>query len=152
MPKDGRPVQTMRSLKDEKARGKAVLDACPSLADQSGWAWVLPEAEEVLTALSQLYALGDDIVLQWPEGKRIRLTPEVGIGAMSVWVAEGRDWLGLEGGLTFDDGRMLEMKFLLDLLDASPGRFVLLGEREFLSMSDPLAEAAFGGTPGVYAL
>lgn len=135
---DGRPVQTTRSLKGEKARAKAVLEACPSLAGQSGWAWVLPEAEEALTALSQLYALGDDIVLQWPEGKRIGLTPEVGIGAMSVRVGEGRDWLGLEGGLTLDDGRVLEMKFMLDLLDASPGRFVSLGEREFLVLSESL--------------
>lgn len=135
---NGRPVQTTRSLKGEKARAKAVLDACPSLAGQSGWSWLLPEAEEALTALSELYALGDDIVLQWPEGKRIGLTPEVGIGAMSVQVSDGRDWLGLEGGLTLDDGRVLEMKFLLDLLDVSPGRFVSLGEREFLVLSESL--------------
>jgi hypothetical protein len=135
---DGRAVQTTRSLKGEKARAKAVLDACPSLAGQSDWAWMLPEAEEALTALSELYALGDDIVLQWPEGKRIGLTPEAGIRAMTVRVGEGRDWLGLEGGLTLDDGRVLEMKFLLDLLDVSPGRFVSLGEREFLVLSESL--------------
>ena len=137
---DGRAVQTTRSLKGEKARAKAVLEACPSLTGQSGWTWVLPETEEALTALSELYALGDEVVLQWPEGKRIGLTPEAGVGAMAVKVGEGRDWLGLEGGLTLDDGRVLEMKLLLDLLDASPGRFVSLGEREFLVLSEALRQ------------
>ena len=134
----GRAVQTTRDLSGERRAAQSVLDACPALPGNDGWTWTLETTEEALTALEQLHGLGDDLVLQWPEGKRIGLTPEVDAKRMRVSVASQRDWLGLKGELGLEDGRVLEMQQLLDLVQASPGRFIRLGEREYLSLSDAL--------------
>ncbi|NEV61919.1 DEAD/DEAH box helicase [Thiorhodococcus minor] len=135
---DGRAVQTTRDLVGERRAAKAVLDACPALAGQDGWAWTLETSEEALTALEQLHALGDAVVLQWPEGKRIGLSQTAQLGSMRVSVGKQRDWLGLDGELGLDDGRVLGMKQLLELVQASPGRFIKLGEREFVALSEEL--------------
>ncbi len=78
------------------------------------------------------------MVLQWPEGKRIGLSREATLSRMSVSVTKERDWLGLEGGLTLDDGTLLGMRQLLELVGASKGRFVQLNEREYLVLSEAL--------------
>ncbi|MBK1724405.1 DEAD/DEAH box helicase [Thiocystis violacea] len=135
---EGRAVQTTRNLTGERRAAQAVLDACPALAGNEHWVWVLESTEEALTALEQLHALEDAVVLQWPEGKRIGLTSEVQAGRMRVSVNKQRDWLGLEGELALDDGRVVGMQQLLELVQASPGRFIRLGEREFLALSDAL--------------
>ncbi|EXJ15287.1 DEAD/DEAH box helicase [Imhoffiella purpurea] len=135
---DGRPVQTTRDLVAERRAAKSVIDACPALAGQRGWSWTLEDPEEALTALEQLYALGDALVLQWPEGKRIGLTPELAPSSMRVSVTKERDWLGLDGELDLEDGRVLGMQQLLDLVQESSSRFVRLGERQFLVLSDAL--------------
>ncbi|MBK1716379.1 DEAD/DEAH box helicase [Thiocystis violacea] len=135
---EGRAVQTTRDLAGERRRVSALVEACPALAGHAGWSWSLLETETALTALEQLHALGEDVVLQWPEGKRIGLTSEVGVGRMSVSVTKQRDWFGLDGGLTLDDGRVLDMQQLLALIAEHPGRFMRLGEREFLVLSEAL--------------
>ncbi|MFD2113548.1 DEAD/DEAH box helicase [Thiorhodococcus fuscus] len=135
---DGRSVQTTRDLVAERRAAKRVLDACPILAGHSGWTWTLEDPEEALTALEQLHALGDAVALRWPEGKRIGLTSELTPSSMRVGVNKQRDWLGLEGELDLDDGRVLNMQQLLELVQESPGRFVRLGEREFMVLSDAL--------------
>lgn len=135
---EGRAVQTTRDLAGERRTARSVLDACPALVGNDGWAWTLETTEEALTALEQLHGLGDAVVLQWPEGKRIALTPEVDSRSMRVSVTSQRDWLGIKGELGLEDGRLIEMQQLLDMVQASPGRFIRLGEREFLSLSDAL--------------
>ncbi|NEX21906.1 DEAD/DEAH box helicase [Thiorhodococcus mannitoliphagus] len=135
---DGRAVQTTRDLAGERRAATAVLNACPALAGQDGWIWTLESTEDALTALEQLHALGDAVVLQWPEGKRIGLSSTAQIGSMRVSVGKQRDWLGLDGELALDDGRVLGMRQLLELIQASPGRFIRLGEREFVALSEEL--------------
>ncbi len=135
---DGRAVQTTRDLAEERRQAKRVLDACPLLTDNGTWTWCLDDPEEALSTLEQLSALGEGVVLQWPEGKRIGLSSEAALSQMRVSVSQGRDWLALEGGLTLDDGSLLGMQQLLELVTASPGRFVRLDERQYLVLSDAL--------------
>ena len=135
---DGRSVQTTRDLVGERRRAQSVLDACPALAGHRDWNWCLEDPEEALATLEQLHSLGDAVVLQWPEGRRIGLSREATLARMSVSVTKGRDWLGLEGGLTLDDGSLLGMRQLLDLVAEAQGRFVRLGERDYLVLSDVL--------------
>jgi hypothetical protein len=140
---DGRAVQTSRDLVGERRNAQQVLDACPALAlsqddGRHDWIWCLEDPEAALTVLEQLHRLDDAVVLQWPEGKRVGLSREATLARMSVSVTQGRDWLGLEGGLTLDDGKLLGMQQLLELVAESKGRFVRLNEREYLVLSEAL--------------
>lgn len=138
---DGRAVQTARDLAVERRNARTVLETCPALcetAGQEGWLWCLDDPETALTTLEQLHTLGEAAVLQWPEGKRIGLSQEATLSRMSVSISKERDWLGLEGGLTLDDGTLLGMRKLLELVANSKGRFVRLDEREYLVLSESL--------------
>jgi len=134
----GLTVRCTRDLKAEVAAAQAVPARCPELAGADGWSWYLDDPEQALTALEQLHALGDAVVLDWPQGKRIALSAEAHLGQMRVAVKKQGDWLAIGGTLTLADGRVLAMRELLELAAAARGRFVRLGEDDFLVLSNAL--------------
>jgi superfamily II DNA or RNA helicase len=137
---DGRALACTRDLPAERAAARAVLEQVPALDAETGWAWTLNDPELALSALEQLHALGDAVVLEWPQGRRIALSPEARPGQVQVTVGRGRqgDWLEVSGGLRLDDGRVLAMRELLRLAAESPGRYARLGEDDYLVLSDAL--------------
>jgi len=135
---DGRPVRCTRKLKDERNAVQDLLAGCPALAGDNQGSWQLDDPEAALTALEQLHALGDAVVLDWPKGKRIALTRQAQVGQLRASVSQRQDWLEVGGSLHLDDGRVLELRELLALAADANGRFVRLGEREFLSLSNAL--------------
>src|SRR5690606_40228301 len=48
------------------------------------------------------------------------------------------DWFQLQGGITLDDGKVLQLRQLLELLQASPGRFIKLGDNDWLAIGNSL--------------
>ena len=133
-----RPVRCTRDLDGELSAARALLARCPELAGNDGWSWHLEDPELALTALEQLHALGDSAVLDWPHGKRIALTPEVHIGRLRVAIQQKGNWLDIGGGLSLDDGRVLAMRELLELAAGTKGRFVRLGDNDYLVLSQAL--------------
>ncbi|WP_295393138.1 DEAD/DEAH box helicase [uncultured Thiodictyon sp.] len=134
----GHAVRCTRDLKDELAAAATVPTRCPELAGSEDWSWHLDDPELALSALEQVHALGDSVVLDWPQGKRIALSAEAQVGQMRVAMKKQGDWLAISGGLTLSDGRVLAMRELLELAAASRGRFVRLGEDDFLVLSQAL--------------
>lgn len=134
----GRAVRCTRDLNEELTAARAVLDACPALTDNESWGWAVDDLEQALTTLEQLHSLGDAVVLDWPEGKRIGLSAEVQMAQLRVKIEQEGDWLDLQGELRLDSGRILLMQELLDLAAGAKGRFVPLGERDFLILSQAL--------------
>jgi superfamily II DNA or RNA helicase len=135
---EGRAVRCTRDLEGERTAAREVLDACPALRDNESWSWSLDDLETALTTLEQLHALGEAVVLDWPEGKRIGLTAEMQMASLRVKIEQEGDWLDLQGELRLDSGRILLMQELLDLATSAKGRFVPLGERDFLILSQAL--------------
>ncbi len=136
--RDGKPVQAKRDLDAEAANADKVAAACPQLTAETGWACDLDDLETALEAVQQLQTLDDAAVLEWPQNKPLRLSRELAAGAMQMGISRQRDWFGLSGQLELEDGRVLEMERLLALLEGSPGRFISLGENEFLTLTKDL--------------
>ncbi|KAA6184336.1 DEAD/DEAH box helicase [Thiohalocapsa marina] len=134
----GRAVRCTRALDLERTTADDVIAQCPALAGNDGWSWMLDEPELALSALEQLHAQGDRVVLDWPHGRRISLSDEMQVGRMQVTVKQRQDWLDVSGGLTLDDGRVLAMRELLELAAAARGRFVRLGDNDYLVLSNAL--------------
>ncbi|MBK1619935.1 helicase SNF2 [Lamprobacter modestohalophilus] len=135
---NGRAVSCTRDLRAEREAVQQLITACPALADGASTNWQLDDPEAALTALEQLQALGDAVLLDWPKGKRISLSAAVQVGQLRTSVNQKQDWLELGGSLHLDDGRVLELRELLAQAAEARGRFVRLGEREILSLSDAL--------------
>ncbi|MBI3144533.1 MAG: DEAD/DEAH box helicase [Pseudogulbenkiania sp.] len=136
---DGKAVQTRRDLKAEKKTLKAVLAACPALAeaDGDGQEWQLAEPQAALEVLAELQAV-DPVRLEcvWPEGERMRIKARRGLAQMKFGLKQQGDWFVLSGEVELDDGRVLQLRQLLELLQAGPGRFLKLGEQDWLALTD----------------
>jgi len=138
----GENLLARRDLAGEKKRFAGLLAACPSLGDAAeaaGREWRLDSLSACLELLHEVQALpADEAVVFWPEGQALRLLPPRGVDALRLRLRGGLDWIGLEGGLTVAGEQVLQFRELFDLLAAHPGRFVPLGQGEFLTLTEEL--------------
>ncbi|QLG87469.1 DEAD/DEAH box helicase [Chitinibacter bivalviorum] len=141
---DGKTVQAQRDLAAEKAAHQHVLNYCTALADaerdmKDGNDWQLGSPELSLELLAQLRDMPAGIVeLVWPEGERFRLKGSRTMGQMKLGIKQQGDWFVVNGEITLDDGKVLQLRQLLSLLDDAPGRFISLGEHDYLALTDNL--------------
>jgi superfamily II DNA or RNA helicase len=138
---DGKALQASRDLPAEHAALQRVLQGCPALAqaDTDGQEWQLEEPQDALQVLSELQALeGDWLQCVWPEGERMRIKARPGMSQLKLGLKQQGDWFVLNGEVQLDDGRVLHLRQLLELLKSSPGRFLKLGEQDWLALSDSL--------------
>lgn len=134
----GERFQTTRNLSAEKKLAREVVKACPTLdrLDEQAGEWLIEDPEDCLELLLELQEVGDRVVVEWPEGEKLRITRRADLKDFSMKVQRQRDWFAASGELTLDDGQVLDMQHLLSLLEKTPGRFIPLGEGQFLAMTE----------------
>ncbi len=134
---DGKRLQTTRNLPEEKKLALAAIAACPTLVRQSGSdeEWLLEEPEDCLELLLELQALGDTVVLEWPEGEKLRVSHHASLKDLQLKIQRQNDWFATSGELKLDDHLVLDMQRLMELLEQTPSRFVALGEGHFLALT-----------------
>lgn len=140
---DGQSVQTRRNLSHERQRLQQVLRDCPLLADtgQDGTEWQLTDPQDALEALTQLRGADKQLLeCVWPEGERLRTGGHRDMQALTLNVRRQGEWFALSGTLNLDDGRVLELRQLLTLLQESRGRFIRLGDEDWLALDNQLRQ------------
>jgi len=153
---EGKTIQARRDLAQETSRMQQVLDTCPILqqAEFTHEEWQLTEPEDCLELLLQLQAQAEQVRVSWPEGERFKLAgPRLDASRFRMSIHGERDWFAVQGELQLDEERVLDLQKLLTLIRQSPGRFIALGNNEFLALTDEfhrrLAElAAFAESQG----
>ncbi|GFO69136.1 SWF/SNF family helicase [Geomonas limicola] len=137
---EGQRVQARRDLRLELRRGAEALAALPVLAEreEEDGQWLLPAPESALELLVQLQALGESIRVAWPQGARFTVREQVGIRQAKVNIRQAKDWFELEGTLTVNEGLTLDLQELVKLMKDSSGRFVAVGDNEYLALSAEL--------------
>lgn len=139
--RDGKPLQVSRDLAGERQALQQVLQACPGLANAhtDGHEWQLDQPQDALQVLGELHALdGNQVLCVWPEGERMRLKGRLKLNDLKLGLRKQGDWFLLQGEIEFDDGKVLRLRQLLELLKASPGRFLKLDERDWLALDETL--------------
>ncbi|NMM37170.1 MAG: DEAD/DEAH box helicase [Glaciimonas sp.] len=137
----GSAVQASRNLVNEKKRLQQVMEACPALAEaeENGQEWELQHPELCLELLSELKTLPEDTLqLVWPEGERFRLKGSRSLKQMRLTIKKQGEWFVAGGDITLDDGRVLALRELLQLIDGGSGRFLKLGDNDYLALTDSL--------------
>lgn len=137
---DGQQWQTTRDLVTEKNYLERLLLDCPALYRELDCKWLLDDPESALEALLQCQALGEFVVLEWPKGKKITLSPEVGLEQARFSVRKERDWFSVEGELAVDDNQVFDMQRLLRLLANSTGRFLKLEDGQIVALTRELRQ------------
>jgi SNF2 family DNA or RNA helicase len=134
---DGKRLQTTRNLREEKQLANAAVAACPTLSQQEKQEeeWLVEDPEGCLELLLELQALGDRIVLEWPEGEKLRISHRASLKDFKLAIKRQNDWFTTSGELQLDDHLMLDMQQLMELLKQTPSRFIPLGEGQFLALT-----------------
>jgi SNF2 family DNA or RNA helicase len=78
------------------------------------------------------------VVLQWPEGKALKVSKTLSSQQMSVKVSKKQDWFDLEGELTIDENEVIDMKKLITLVGSAKGRFIQLSNDHFIALTEGL--------------
>jgi superfamily II DNA or RNA helicase len=134
---DGKRLQTTRDLKAEQRFANAVVDACPTLtivAEEDG-EWSIEDPQTCLELLLELQELDEVVMVEWPEGEKMRVTRQAGLGNFQLRIKQEQDWFALTGEVEVDVDRSIELQQLLMLLDRSPSRFIPLGDGQFLTLT-----------------
>ena len=137
--RDGIAVQASRNLPQEKKQLEEVVQACPSFAqaEQNDDEWELIHPETCLELLTELKALPETTLqLVWPEGERFRLRGQRSLQQMRFSIKKQGEWFVAGGEITLDDGRILALRELLQLAANAPGRFLKLGENDYLALTE----------------
>jgi SNF2 family DNA or RNA helicase len=138
----GKAVQTSRNFELELAGLNSVLTNCSVLneAEQTGQEYQFNHPEACLELLSQLNTYksesGNKFELVWPEGERFRINSTRSVGQLRLSIKKQGDWFVAGGEVKLDDGKVIALRELLKMVGSATGRFLPLGENNFLALTD----------------
>ena len=136
---EGRPLQARRHLGLELRAWQSVQQRCPALtlAEADGQQWLLEQPQACLEVLSELQALPmAELECVWPEGERYRIKGQRSAQQLRMGIKQQGDWFVASGELQLDDGQVIQLRQLLDILRTNPGRFLKLNDHDWLALSD----------------
>ena len=134
----GKRSRASRDLAEEASRYRAAVASCRTLQkatwDRSGW--TLPDPLDCLELVDELNGLGDAIKVAWPKGETLRVPHRATSDHFSLKIRQRRDWFTIDGKLELESGLVLSLRELLDHMENASGRFVRLGKKDFVALSD----------------
>ncbi len=137
---DGRTVRTARNKRKEKELAEQALASCPSLTghEDGDLSWRLDVPEDALSFMAEAGELDERAVLAWPRGGRFRVRRIKGMGGLSLRVNSSSEWFEVAGSLRVDEDLVIDMDRLLASLKQSSGKFVEIGDGEYIALTDEL--------------
>ena len=134
----GKPLQARRQLTKEVAAAKALEATCQVWRDtlEEHGERMVEDPQDCLELLLQLQAQADKVVLAWPEGEKFKLSRELGGSRFSMAIKRQQDWFAVTGELQVDDQQVLDLQRLLELTAGGHGRFIHLGDNQFLALTE----------------
>ncbi|MEC4853466.1 MAG: DEAD/DEAH box helicase, partial [Jaaginema sp. PMC 1079.18] len=134
---DGERLQTSRDLKTEQKLAEAVLQASTILSrynSQDG-EWLIHDPEDCLQLLLELQELGEKVIIEWPEGEKLRISHKADFSQFQMQIRSQNNWFEANGELKLDENLVLDLQNLMELLEKTPGRFLPLGDNQFLALT-----------------
>ncbi|MBS2037825.1 DEAD/DEAH box helicase [bacterium] len=133
---NGQLLQVERDLLLEQRCLDQLLNRCPGLPCETECAFNdLEGALEMVWLLQQ-----SSVPCEWPESSPWRVREPARRGDFRIQVESERDWFHLKGQWRIDEHLVLELGRTLELLRFFPGRFVALGEGDYLEVSQEIRQ------------
>jgi SNF2 family DNA or RNA helicase len=135
---DGERLRASRDLAAERELAAAVLTACPMLdrQDVQEGERLIPDPQDSLEVLLELQALGDQVVIAWPAGEKMRIKHRADLADFSLSIHRQQDWFATEGELQLDNQQVLDLQQLMQLLSQTNSHFLPLGDGQFLALTE----------------
>jgi SNF2 family DNA or RNA helicase len=137
---DGQRLQSMRDLNREAQNAIHLEENCHFLAccENTDKEWLIQNPENCLEILLELQRLGDDFIIEWPEGEKFTVSRQISTDQFHVHIRKKNDWFQVDGELAIDDDLVLDMHKLLELTKTTSGRFIPVGDGQFLTLTEEL--------------
>ena len=134
----GRTSRAERDLEHESRLYEAAKASCQPLRNASwdGASWLLDDPAGSLELLDCLHSLGKDVVMKWPEGESLKITRWVGPDQLALNIRKSKNWFKVDGKLKVDETLVLSLRELLDRMGEAQGRFLKVGDKEFIALSN----------------
>ncbi len=137
----GEKYQTKRDLVAEAQKQRdilqySVLDSFDE--DDYDDEFVIEDPQNCLELLEQLRELENEVVIAWPEGEALRVESRVDGSSMRLNINKSDDWFQLDGTLQINDDLVLTLRQIMDLSKNGAGRFIELGDGEFVALTKQL--------------
>ncbi len=137
---DGKQVQTTRDFAIEKQHLAQLIEHCSELYQTSDQKWLFDDPEMALEALLQIQEVDDFVVMEWPKGQKIKVSREAGLQQAHFSVRKEKDWFSVDGEIKLDDEQVYDMQRLINLLQATSGRFLKLDDGQFIALTSELRQ------------
>jgi hypothetical protein len=149
-------TEARRNLNGEREAERQRTAACLALehAEFEHGEWMLAQPLRCLELVAELQSLDPSTVLvAWPEGESFRVVKRAESKSVRINIKRDKDWFAVDGEVRIDEDKVIDLRALLERMRESEGRFVALGENQFLALSAELHRrlldlAAFGDLHG----
>ncbi|GAB3403579.1 SNF2 family helicase [Massilia agilis] len=134
-------LEARRDLNGERDAERALVGSCHALehAEFEHGEWLLAQPLRCLELLAELQELdAGKVVVAWPDGQSFKVSKRVEAKSVRINIKRDKDWFAAEGSLVVDENKVLDLRALLKRLREGDGRFVALGENEFVALSAEL--------------
>jgi hypothetical protein len=137
---DDKKIKTRRDLEEETRLADALLHHIPLLGESENIdeEILLEEPQDSLEVLTELHDMGEDVILEWPEGEFMNITASVSSNKMRLNIKQQGEWFDLDGEVVVNEGLVLSLKQLLSMTQANNGRFLRLEEGQYLALTKNL--------------
>jgi superfamily II DNA or RNA helicase len=139
---EGKRLQTRRDLQAEAQRAKDAIAACPVLlqypteAAPDSMEWLIDETSDCLELLLNLQNLGENVIIEWPEGEKFKVSKELGAGDFNFNIHRQQDWFEASGEVQINEHQVMDLQQLMLLLENSSGKFLPMANGEFLALTE----------------
>ena len=135
---DGKRYHIVRNRKLEKNNVAPLVEQMEQLdCEEVGDCEWRADAYTLLELLEWLPEQGDGYAVEWPEGEKISVRA-ADVKSWNVSIGKHGDWFEVEGEVPIDEKTVVSFAQLLEMLDASRGRFIRLDDGQYLSLTDNL--------------
>ena len=132
--------KVVRDFARETLNRDALLQSCQTLTEgnEKTDEWIIPALEESLECLLELeeYQKNHPLVIEWPKGQTFKVKKTLSAQNLSLSIHGSPYWFEYAGEVAIDQGQVLDIKKLLELLSQSQGRFVPLAPGEFVALTE----------------
>ena len=134
-----RSMKAERDLEAERLAVEDILALCPLFAaSYEDWLWRGDNIAELLAVLEELHVCTAPYEIEWLEGQKVRVGARVNSSQATISMREKGEWFALEGGVQVNEDRIISISNILDCIEQAQGRFIPIGDGEFLALTDDL--------------
>ncbi len=138
----GKRLQTRRNLALEEEKAREIEESCPILdlaidiEQENDREWHLQDPDDCLQALMELQTIQDRVIIEWPEGEKLTVSHQATLKNLNLKIRTNRqNWFALSGHLELDQETVIDLRELLAKVKTASGRFVQIGEGQFLALT-----------------